>query len=117
GDRSSSDGRTATVYKSFSPDGGRTWSRPVAIFSYSEVLLCEPGALRSPDGGTIAVLLCEASRRRNSHIVFSRDEGETFTAPVELPAALTGERHRPVLTPDGRVFVAFRDTALASATA
>ena len=38
-----------TLLKTFSRDGGLTWSEPEAIFESSDVHLCEPGAIRSPD--------------------------------------------------------------------
>ena len=40
-----------------STDGGLTWSFPEAIQSSTDVHLCEPGLIRSPDGKQIAVLL------------------------------------------------------------
>jgi hypothetical protein len=86
------------------------WSRPEAIFARSDVQLCEPGAIRSPDGKQLAVLLRENSRRLNSHVIFSDDEGATWSEPRELPAALTGDRHVGRYTPDGRLFISFRDT-------
>jgi len=98
-----------TLYKTFSEDGGLTWSDPEAVWSGSDVHLCEPGAVRSPDGGQIAVLLRENSRTRNSHVIFTDDEGQTFTQPRELPGALTGDRHTGVYTADGRLFISFRD--------
>jgi len=105
-----------TLYKSFSTDGGLTWSRPEAIFARSDVHLCEPGFVRSPDGRQIAVLLRENSRRRNSYVIFSDDEGKTWTDPVELPGALTGDRHQAVYVPDGRLLISFRDRTHVSAT-
>jgi hypothetical protein len=35
---------------------------------------------------------------------------------VELPAALTGDRHQARYAPDGRLFITFRDTTLESPT-
>jgi len=115
------DGKTAnpvvfTLYQSFSTDGGLTWSEPGAIWSGSDVHLCEPGAVRSPDGGQIAVLLRENARKKNSHVIFSDDEGQTWTEPREVPAALTGDRHVVRYAPDGRLVVTFRDTTLRSPT-
>lgn len=98
-----------TLYQSLSSDGGLTWKNPQAIFRSSEVHLCEPGAIRSPDGKKIAVLLRENRRMKNSHVILSEDEGRTWTAPRELPAALTGDRHVAAYAPDGRLFVSFRD--------
>jgi hypothetical protein len=107
---------TFTLYKTFSPDGGLTWSKPEAVQSSSDVHLCEPGRIRSPDGKQLAVLLRENSRRKNSHVIFSDDEGKTWTEPKELPGALTGDRHTAKYAPDGRLFVSFRDTTLESPT-
>ena len=67
-----------TLLKTFSTDGGLTWSFPEEIYKSSEIHLCEPGAIRSPDGKQIAVLLRENARRKNSHIIFSDDEGRTW---------------------------------------
>jgi hypothetical protein len=98
-----------TLYSTFSEDGGLTWSFPKAVAKASEVHLCEPGIVRSPDGKTLAALLRENSRTRNSYVIFSADEGETWTSPRELPGALTGDRHTGRYAPDGRLLVSFRD--------
>lgn len=97
-----------TLYKTFSADGGLTWSFPEAVYASSELHLCEPGCMRSPDGKQLAVLLRENARRMNSHIIFSDDEGKTWTAPRELPLALTGDRHTGKYSKDGRMFISFR---------
>lgn len=105
-----------TLYKTFSSDGGLTWSVPEAVYRDARVQLCEPGCIRSPDGKQLAVLLRENSRRKNSHVIFSEDEGQTWSKPRELPGALTGDRHTGVYAPDGRLFISFRDTTLDSPT-
>ena len=99
-----------TLYKTLSKDGGLTWSKPESIFARSDLHLCEPGIIRSPDGKQLCVLLRENSRRRNSFVIFSNDEGKNWTQPRELPAALTGDRHTAKYTADGRLFISFRDT-------
>lgn len=104
------------VYKSVSSDGGLTWSQPEAIAHHPDVHLCEPGAIRSPDGKQIAVLLRENSRTRNSFLIVSDDEGATWSDPRELPGALTGDRHTGRYAPDGRLFISFRDTTHESPT-
>ncbi len=102
------------VYKTISLDDGLTWSEPEVIAAHPEAHLCEPGLIRSPDGREIAVLLRENSRQFNSFVIFSRDEGRTWSRPVELPSSLTGDRHVGRYTPDGRLFVTFRDQAPSS---
>jgi BNR repeat-like domain len=104
------------VYTTLSKDGGLTWSAPTPIAMLPDANLCEPGALRSPDGKQIAVLLRENSRKYNSFVIFSNDEGQTWSEPKELPAALTGDRHVAKYTPDGRLFISFRDTTHISPT-
>lgn len=104
------------VYRTLSRDGGLTWSAPIELFSHPEAHLCEPGIVRSPDGRHLAILLRENSRKFNSFIAFSDDEGATWTTPREMDAALTGDRHIGVYTNDGRLFLTFRDTAHESPT-
>lgn len=104
------------VYQSLSTDGGLTWGPPQIIATHPRAHLCEPGAVRSPDGKQIAVLLRENSRRLNSFVIFSDDEGRTWSPPRELPGALTGDRHTGRYAPDGRLFISFRDTTLESPT-
>jgi hypothetical protein len=98
-----------TLYKTFSFDGGLTWSKPEPILSRRDMNLCEPGMIRSPDGKTLAVLLRENARRANSQIIFSKDEGKTWSNPRPLPNELTGDRHVLKFSPDGRLLVVFRD--------
>jgi L-ascorbate metabolism protein UlaG (beta-lactamase superfamily) len=105
-----------TLLQTRSSDGGLTWSQPVAILTRDDVHLCEPGAIRSPDGKQLAVLLRENSRRRNSFVIFSADDGQTWTEPRELPGSLTGDRHVGKYAPDGRLWISFRDTTHESPT-
>ncbi len=104
------------VFKTVSRDGGLTWSEPAVIAEHPEAHLCEPGIVRSPDGNQIALLLRENSRKYNAFVIFSNDEGETWSRPRELPAALTGDRHTARYAPDGRLFISFRDTTHVSTT-
>lgn len=98
-----------TLYKTLSTDGGLTWSAPEAIHKSSEYHICEPGIIRSPDGKQLAVLLRENSRRHNSQIIFSNDEGKTWTEPRDLPGSLNGDRHTGKYDPvSGRLLISFR---------
>ncbi len=104
------------VFKTISKDGGLTWSRPEVIAEHPTAHICEPGAIRSPDGKQLALLLRENSRKYNSFVVFSNDEGQSWTKPIELPGSLTGDRHTGRYAPDGRLFISFRDTTHESPT-
>ncbi len=105
-----------TLYQTRSTDGGLTWSDPEIIHADDAVHLCEPGAIRSPDGTQLAILLRENRRLRNSYVMVSSDEGGTWSEPRELPGALTGDRHTAQYGPDGRLFISFRDMAHDSPT-
>jgi len=98
-----------TVYSTTSTDGGMTWSDPVGIARHENAHLCEPGVIRSPDGNSLAMLLRENSRTLNSFIMFSKDEGKTWSDLRQVPGALTGDRHTAVYNQDGRLFISFRD--------
>jgi len=105
-----------TLYQTLSRDGGLTWSAPQELFKSEQIHLCEPGVIRSPNGRQLAMLLRENRRVRNSYVMFSDDEAKTWSAPKELPGALTGDRHTGKYAPDGRLFLSFRDTTHESKT-
>ena len=95
---------------------GLSWSAPRIIASAPEKNLCEPFAIRSPDGAEIALLMRENRHAGCSMMCFSCDEGATWTTPADTAPELTGDRHEGVVLPDGRYFIAFRDRMPASPT-
>jgi hypothetical protein len=100
--------KTMTLFMTQSHDGGLHWDTPEKILSADTVQLCEPGIVRSPDGKQLAALLRENSRTHRSCIIFSNDEGRTWSPPREMPLTLTGDRHTAKFAPDGRLLVSFR---------
>ncbi len=104
------------VYAIFSEDGGLSWGEPSVIARHPQAHLCEPGIVRSCDGQQLAVLLRENSRTMNSMVVFSDDEGASWSEPRQLPGALTGDRHKTCYGADGRLVITFRDTCLDTPT-
>ena len=95
---------------------GLAWSAPRIVATLPEKNLCEPFAIRSPDGKEIALLLRENRHTGCSMMCFSDDEGTTWTPPVDTAPELTGDRHEGIILPDGRYFIAFRDRMIESAT-
>jgi len=104
------------VYATVSADGGLTWGPPRGIAHRPDVDLCEPGVVRSPDGRRLAALLRENRRVADSFVIFSDDEGASWSEPQELPATLTGDRHVARYAMDGRLVITFRDMAPGSPT-
>lgn len=100
---------TFTLFQCDTADGGRTWSLPRAIYASDQVSLCEPGAIRSPDGSRLVLLLREESRRSRSHWIESLDQGRTWGEPTPLAWELAGDKHTAVYAKDGRLVVSFRD--------
>ena len=104
-----------SIWMSVSADG-LAWAPPRVVATAPFRNLCEPFALRSPDGGEIALLIRENRHEGRSMMAFSRDEGQTWTPPADTSWELTGDRHEGLRLPDGRWIVAFRDRAIGSPT-
>ena len=103
------------VWQSESLDGGLTWSKERVILVVPGQW-AQPSVTRSDDGKQLVMLLRENTRKHHSLYAVSTDDARTWSAPKELPAALTGDRHVIKHAPDGRLVIAFRDMAKTSAT-
>lgn len=104
------------VWMAISKDGGRTYGEMRQVMKAERRNLCEPCCLRSPDGKSLLLIARENRHKGRSMMCFSDDEGKCWTAPVDTPWALTGDRHEGILLPDGRYLIAFRDQAVGSPT-
>lgn len=104
------------VLQTITADGGFTWSEPQVVAAVAGKNPCEPFVFRSPDGSELCCLMRENTHKERSLVMFSGDEGKTWSTPVNTPWGLTGDRHAGVFTKDGRMVVAFRDQALNSPT-
>jgi hypothetical protein len=100
------------VMQTITADGGLTWSQPRVVAAVEGKNPCEPFGFRSPDGAELCVLMRENTHTGRSLMMFSRDEGQTWTTPEDTPWGLTGDRHMGVYTQDGRLVIAFRDWAI-----
>lgn len=105
-----------SVLQSITADGGLTWSEPKVVAAVDGKNPCEPFVLRSPDGRELCCLMRENTHTGHSLMMFSRDEGATWSEPVDTAWGLTGDRHMGVQAPDGRWVIAFRDLAPQSKT-
>lgn len=111
-------GRRFVNYKTiltFDDAGNMHWSKPERYFKAYRGIeknsnMCEVECVRA-DGGTgdeLMLITRSNTKKINSLLSFSRDEGKTWSKPVEAPAALNGERHHAEWLPDGRLFITFR---------
>lgn len=99
----------------FDEQGNPQWSVPEKYFAQHRDIeersnMCEVECIRSEQGTGDELCLISRSntKKMNSLVSFSNDEGVTWSEPVELPAALNGERHKAEWTKDGRLFITFR---------
>ena len=99
----------------FDESGKMHWSKPEKYFSeYRDIEkrtnMCEVEVIRSEEGkgDELCLITRSNTKKENSLLSFSSDEGKTWSKPVYAPAALNGERHKADYTPDGRLFITFR---------
>jgi hypothetical protein len=104
------------VIQTITADGGFTWSEPRVVASVEGKNPCEPFVFRSPDGSELCCLMRENTHKGRSLVMFSKDEGATWSTPTDTPWGLSGDRHIGVALPDGRWIFAFRDQAPQSPT-
>ena len=105
---------TLQVLQSITRDGGLNWSPPTVVCDGMKLdgkHPCEPYVFRSPDGGELCCLMRENRRSGTSLVMFSQDEGKTWSQAVDAPWGLTGDRHHGIRLPDGRLVIVFRNAS------
>jgi Neuraminidase (sialidase) len=97
-------------------DAGLTWSKPRVVAAVDGLSLLEGFAFWSPDNKELCCLMRENGHKGRSRMMFSNDNGTTWSTPVETSWGLTGDRHVGIMLPDHRFVFAFRDRAINSPT-
>ncbi|MDY5271576.1 glycoside hydrolase domain-containing protein [Tractidigestivibacter sp.] len=103
------------TYLTFDENGDERWSDPVPLIPEHRSIeqtyqMCEIGLFRSPDGRRIVGLARSQSHNNPATLIYSDDEGETWSEPMDLPGSLAGERHKAAYDPvSGRLLVTFRE--------
>ncbi len=103
------------TYLTFDKNGNEQWSEPEPYLSKyrnieSKYQMCEIGMFRSPNGKRIIGLARSQSHNNPSTLIYSDDEGKTWSKPMDLPGSLAGERHKAVYDPiSGRLLITFRE--------
>ena len=103
------------TYLTFDENGNEQWTDPVPYLNEyrsieSTYQMCEIGMFRSPDGKKIIGLARSQSHNNPSTLIYSDDEGETWSKPMDLPGSLAGERHKAAYDPiSGRLVITFRE--------
>jgi len=108
------EGGTLQVLQSITSDGGLTWSQPVMACDGTKLdgkHPCEPYVFRSPDGKELCCVMRENRRSGTGLVMFSADEGKTWSKAVDTPWGLTGDRHHGIQLPDGRLVIVFRNAS------
>lgn len=103
------------TYLTFDEQGNQHWSEPEPLLEKyrgieSTYQMCEIGMFRSPDGKRIVGLARSQSHNNPATLIYSDDEGDTWSKPMDLPGSLAGERHKAAYDPvSGRMLITFRE--------
>lgn len=100
----------------FDESGNAQWSQPrryLETWRSDEELsnICEVEIIRpvAPNDNVLILMARANSRKTNSIISFSYDEGETWSQPKELPKELCGDRFKAEYDPTtGKLLISFR---------
>ena len=104
------------VLQTITGDGGFSWTQPRVVAAVTGKNPCEPFVFRSPAGDELCCLMRENTHQGRSLMMFSSDEGHSWSQPQDTSWGLSGDRHIGVQLPDQRWLFAFRDQAPNSPT-
>lgn len=106
------------VYKTFltfDDNGNMVWTEPTRVLDSAyrkmekKYKFCEPEVIRDPNSNEMAMIFRVNAKNAYSHVIFSNDEGETWSKPQELSRELNGERHKAEFDPNtGKLIISFR---------
>lgn len=105
-----------TLWQSISKDGGLTWGKSTKVGELDGYAPCEPYLFRDPSNKRIICIARENLRKGHSLMMYSDNEGKTWSNLTETCWGLTGDRHIIKYTSDGRLIAVFRDMAPNSPT-
>jgi len=94
---------------------GFSWSKPKVVAYMFKRQLSEPFVFYSPDSTELCCIMRDDNHRGKSAVMYSKN-GKKWSDPVDTCWGLTGDRHKGIYLPDGRLLVAFRDRAKGSST-
>lgn len=104
------------VVVSETTDAGFTWSEPRLIGTTPGRDLCEPFAFWAPEENEICCVMRDNTHKDLSFVMYSADNGDSWSEPQKTSWELTGDRHIGVYVGKDRLFFAFRDQAPGSET-
>ena len=104
------------IWQAVSHDGGLTWDESTLAGEMENRSPCEPCAFYAPNGKVLVCIARENRRKGCALMMYSHDEGKSWTTLMETPWGLSGDRHMVRYLPDGRIIAVFRDMAPNSPT-
>ena len=103
------------TYLSFDEQGNEIWSTPELLMpEYREIektyQICELGMIRYEKEDLIIAVGRSQSHNNPSVLLTSKDEGNTWSYPKDLPGSLSGERHKLIYDKiEAKLVISFRE--------
>ncbi len=98
------------IYKSYSQDGGLTWTYPEIAIKHNIYSIENACIARlTHRNKKYLVVLANEQKHQTGVISVSTDEGKTWSYPVELPSFIQGDRYS-IATLANKMYIVYRDT-------